>query len=1582
MASIFNMRGTSFGEFQIGVRGPKLVKKDGNAIQLSGFSASPELWLNGKLLLSADGSSFIDKTSYTGNAATSSRAASVDVSALDSTKAYRIPMVQDSATGQTLYAGAAFVFSNGALYLGDIKDSNKIITGDVLSSDYVHKTEVDETILGNKTFSGSTAFASITGTGSASFSGDGYFSGTHVGNSGEVWSDNSLGLLLNWRFGPTGAQDSYSSLKIGNGKGSEIASFSGGLTNAISLIGDTSITGVTTITGNTDVIGTLKENGSEVATRNYVLEKYVSSVTAATASGKSITVTKNGVDTDIAIPYSTKAGIADGLSHSFKVQQSGTDISSFDGSADKTINFQALKINGTRYVPASTNTSTDDLIIDITKVSSADTADMLKTAKKLWGNDFDGSKDVSGTIVPGTNDMYDVGTSTARFNNGYFKSLFSDKSSISTLNVSAVETSILPTGEHDIGSSSSQWKDAYFSGSIHGTSDVALKVSKDLTINLPDGSSLIYNGSNPTTLKLGDIINSLDPFEYKGNLFITADGNGNYILTTPAAANKGDVYFIKLSDSTYTGACYINSTTSGVQIEDGDMIVCNSDGTVSGETAKWDVVNKNITGAITSANFKDTLKSALYGSSYPETGNVAVFGTEGKLGSKAISDFVQLTGDQSISGTKTFSTTFKLGTYTFTAGTSAVELTGALKVSGGLTASSLSSTGNLILSGTNVYLGSADDSNAILKKSNLAITDNDSNSKTLTYFGNSWNFSINGHTHKSLVTQSSTITDLNTLTSAGLYDYAAGLTLTNAPAEAITSGFIIEVIPATGTSAAVTQRITSRHGVSYSRYYTGSSWTPWIATADAAKYVALTPATGATQKITTGNLQVGSSSVVSPTSVTSLNGIFSVNVATPKILDKASGGTSSLALASGTGTFNNLVSATGNKITSGSLIAYLSTTNFTLLNSTTSVFDFSMSAKTLTVGTLAFSFPSSAGTLALQSEVQAVSKNLSDNYTNNATLLRNDAKTGLLDSYLSKTEASNSTTGYTPIGSYTTLKTDFDTFSGDITEALKSKSNVGHSHYWLKPHVIDSTNDLNTIAYSVISGSNADETDDKTGLYYCNSSGTPAATNTPAALPSGSAFSLEVIRSNASASVTQTLTDNSTGRMYVRTGSTSNWGSWNAVVYPDDITNASTGYLKDYVKKAGDSMSGPLSMGSSAPLLLSLLRPNSSARPTGINFDHNYDTSHPGIGQFSIRYDLLNDTVTKANGYLSTGYVSTYMWDNSDGDDVQIFIPNTSGSNNGRIAVRFKDGASDWPVNTDTSSLAWKSIPYYSDILPITGGTMTGVLTLMPDANTPSGKGLNANGSNITGINTLLLNTSDDGSGIRGLISPRTDSPSRYDAFSLYNGEPYMTRSISSLDKSNRDSAVSTKKIVVNEDKEATISKILYSTSSTGPATYAQNAASNLAFQTPTQSLTIVSQTAGTLFNHTLTFPGGSTSVNNTYMFPNKSITIGDAADDVAAIYVLDTNKSDTKYTYNVSSKSVTIDLGNILGPYDSTKSLYACMKKNIAENIGAMKSFGAGITIGTDTESNIATDVPSYKSSGCTMKYDATEQCMRFTFA
>ena len=76
------------------------------------------------------------------------------------------------------------------------------------------------------------------------------------------------------------------------------------------------------------------------------------------------------------------------------------------------------------------------------------------------------------------------------------------------------------------------------------------------------------------------------------------------------------------------------------------------------------------------------------------------------------------------------------------------------------------------------------------------------------------------------------------------------------------------------------------------------------------------------------------------------------------------------------------------------------------------------------------------------------------------------------------------------------------------------------------------------------------------------------------------------------------------------------------------------------------------------------------------------------------------------------------------------------------------------------------------------------------------------------------------------------------------------------------------------------------------------------------------------------------------------------------------------------SNGTVTVDIASIIPSASSLASDFVTI--NSDQNVPSKKSFGQGITLGTNATANSTT----YSNSGCTMKYNSTKKCVQFIFA
>jgi len=101
-------------------------------------------------------------------------------------------------------------------------------------------------------------------------------------------------------------------------------------------------------------------------------------------------------------------------------------------------------------------------------------------------------------------------------------------------------------------------------------------------------SDTLYPSQNAVKVYADNVLGSANALVYKG--VIDCSTNPNY-----PAADAGHLYVVSVAGK-IGGA-------SGIDVEVGDMCICNTDGTASGDQAtvgtKWNVIQKNIVGAVT-----------------------------------------------------------------------------------------------------------------------------------------------------------------------------------------------------------------------------------------------------------------------------------------------------------------------------------------------------------------------------------------------------------------------------------------------------------------------------------------------------------------------------------------------------------------------------------------------------------------------------------------------------------------------------------------------------------------------------------------------------------------------------------------------------------------------------------------------------------------------------------------------------------------------------------------------------------------------------------------------------------------------
>ena len=257
---------------------------------------------------------------------------------------------------------------------------------------------------------------------------------------------------------------------------------------------------------------------------------------------------------------------------------------------------------------------------------SATSAYTLVNPRSLWGNSFDGSKDISGSI------------------------------DLSGNNINNVSQIIPPNGVDNtsIGESGNGFHDIYattFHGSLSGNASsatTATKISNSLTVNGLISGQKTFNGQTAVAIDvsannisgLEDYINSNTPKEYKGEIVFSSTEKTKY---TPAAT-KGDYYVISIPSD--VSGCTLN----GITVYDKSLIICNTESTEAGTADNAETISDNWNYIIIPHNAVSSSVST------SNDGDLVIFdGTSGKLvKSLAANTYVKTSGDETINGQKTF----------------------------------------------------------------------------------------------------------------------------------------------------------------------------------------------------------------------------------------------------------------------------------------------------------------------------------------------------------------------------------------------------------------------------------------------------------------------------------------------------------------------------------------------------------------------------------------------------------------------------------------------------------------------------------------------------------------------------------------------------------------------------------------------------------------------------------------------------------------------------------------------------------------------------------------------------------------
>ena len=174
-------------------------------------------------------------------------------------------------------------------------------------------------------------------------------------------------------------------------------------------------------------------------------------------------------------------------------------------------------------------------------------------------------------------------------------------------------------------SSTQLWKNKTIATALGYTPENVSNKSTNTSLGTSD---TLYPTQNAVKTYADNILGNANALVYKG--VIDCSANPNY-----PAADAGWMYIVSVAGK-IGGA-------SGIDVEVGDMLICNTDGTVSGNQATvgsyWNAIQKNIVGAVT-------------GPASSTNNNVAFFdGTTGKIiKDSGITLSGTNTGDQTLSG--------------------------------------------------------------------------------------------------------------------------------------------------------------------------------------------------------------------------------------------------------------------------------------------------------------------------------------------------------------------------------------------------------------------------------------------------------------------------------------------------------------------------------------------------------------------------------------------------------------------------------------------------------------------------------------------------------------------------------------------------------------------------------------------------------------------------------------------------------------------------------------------------------------------------------------------------------------------
>lgn len=283
--------------------------------------------------------------------------------------------------------------------------------------------------------------------------------------------------------------------------------------------------------------GCLYSGGVKVLTAHQSLANYVTLNSAQTISGKKTFSVQQAFSASTVAPFTVASDIvvanlnADKLDGHHVASWNGIPYVGNDGVMEvgKYIDFHLTSTDTSDFAARITAESTGFTLSGTTSgtfsgdlTGNASTATALKTARTIWGNSFNGSANIGGTLTPLSTGTYDVGTSTVKFRYGYF----SDKMTVGSLASGSITGST-----------------ATLSGLITANGGITIPAAKTLTIG---GCVLSWDATN-NALKFSTGIYSASFVSAMGLNSATGGGGGvdllsswtNYNSTTAASMALG-----------------------------------------------------------------------------------------------------------------------------------------------------------------------------------------------------------------------------------------------------------------------------------------------------------------------------------------------------------------------------------------------------------------------------------------------------------------------------------------------------------------------------------------------------------------------------------------------------------------------------------------------------------------------------------------------------------------------------------------------------------------------------------------------------------------------------------------------------------------------------------------------------------------------------------------------------------------------------------------------------------------------------------------------------------------------------------